>query len=561
MSGWHGFSLRSGKLTPWLAALVCCGVAALAWFGYRAAQAWERSSALLVERRANEIADLLATALGRDMRAVQTSILDGAGWDAMSLGETAEIKDLVAGAFARYPYPEVFFAWSGNPDTTVFFARTDRMPSWLAPNRGGTAFPVDAMREPGLARTLADRVNRDTSRGRHHALFGLTIAGQEYQVVVRALYGGAHRDIVQGGIGFLVNMPWVEAHYFSDITAQVARIARAGEGVQFTILDEHGAAIPGLPAPLTPGNPTRRVLPVLFFDPTLAIIDPPEDLRWRVWSVSVDASEDPTLVIAAVGARRTLVVVAVGALALGVGLLFTVRAARATAHIASLRSDFVSTVTHELKTPVQVIRGIGETLIRGRVQTEERLHEYAVMLVQEGHRLSRLIENLLAYSRVTDVTQFYLFEPQRPTELVDEALKGFRRLIAEGHFELQVDVPTDLPTVRADRTAFVLALDNLIDNAMRYSGESRTLAIRARADSTSLDFSVIDNGRGIPAEELPRVQQRFARGRSSKGAGSGLGLAIVNRIAADHGGVLKLTSTPDIGTTATLSLPLAEAQR
>jgi signal transduction histidine kinase len=178
--------------------------------------------------------------------------------------------------------------------------------------------------------------------------------------------------------------------------------------------------------------------------------------------------------------------------------------------------------------------------------------------VQEGHRLSRLIENLLAYSRVTDVTQLYSFEPLPPADVVNEALRGFHRLMIEQGFQTSVDVPATLPPVRADRTSIVLALDNIIDNAMRYSGQSRELKIRGEMHGTVVQISVTDHGLGIDAEELERVTGRFIRGRSASGPGSGLGLSIVNQIARDHGGALRVESVKGAGTTAVIVLPVAK---
>jgi signal transduction histidine kinase len=197
-------------------------------------------------------------------------------------------------------------------------------------------------------------------------------------------------------------------------------------------------------------------------------------------------------------------------------------------------------------------------LTRGRVSSEGRLQEYAQLLVQEAHRLSRLIDNLLAYSRVTDVTQLYSFEPLRPADIVDEALGGFHRLMTEGGFHTQVDVPDTLPPVRADRTSIVLALDNLIDNAMRYSGASRELEIRGHLHNGSVEIVIHDHGVGLDVDELEHVKRRFIRGRSAPGHGSGLGLAIVNRIATDHGGSFRLESVKGAGTVAALALPAAD---
>jgi two-component system phosphate regulon sensor histidine kinase PhoR len=546
---------RNGALTGALAALVLVAVAALAWFGYRAADEWQRSSALLVERRAAEIADTLVTALTRDMRAVQTAILDGREWDSTSLESPYEVNDLIAGAFARYPYPELFFAWRASIPGTLLFARSDRMPAWLPAAAHRDRYPVEIVVNPGIAQGLLERVARDVRARRKHSVFEIDIAGMRYQAVARVLYRGTTRVSSEGGLGFLVNLEWVRSHYFSAITSQVTRV-RAADGLDAHITDEHARPVPGHQTVFGEGIAARRPFPLFFFEPALVALDPPADLNRRMWSVQVTAGRDPTLAIAAGSARRTLTVVAAGAFAVVLGLFVAVRAARAAADVAMMRSDFVSTVTHQLKTPVSVIRQIGETLIRGRVNTQERLREYAQLLVQEGHRLSRLIENLLAYARVTEAADVYSFEPQNPVDVIEESMKGFNRLLTEEGFRVELDVPAPLPVVRADRTALVLALDNLIDNAMRYSGASRQLTVAIRSRGEAVDFAVTDLGKGIPPDDLARVQRRFVRGRSTNGHGSGLGLAIVHRIATDHGGRLRLESSVGSGTTATLTIPV-----
>jgi two-component system phosphate regulon sensor histidine kinase PhoR len=114
-----------------------------------------------------------------------------------------------------------------------------------------------------------------------------------------------------------------------------------------------------------------------------------------------------------------------------------------------------------------------------------------------------------------------------------------------------------LPPVRADATALELLLNNLIDNAIRYSSEIRELTITARAEGARVALRVTDRGRGIEREELEHVTKRFYRGRRRAASGSGLGLAIVDRIVKDHGGTLEIASTPGQGTTVTVSLPAA----
>ncbi len=112
--------------------------------------------------------------------------------------------------------------------------------------------------------------------------------------------------------------------------------------------------------------------------------------------------------------------------------------------------------------------------------------------------------------------------------------------------------------MRVDRTSMVLALDNLIDNALRYSGEGDPwLSIRATEFAHAVEFAIEDHGAGIPASELPEITKRFVRGRTTKVPGSGLGLAIVTRVISDHGGHMSISSTPGVGTTVRLTLPVS----
>ena len=103
-----------------------------------------------------------------------------------------------------------------------------------------------------------------------------------------------------------------------------------------------------------------------------------------------------------------------------------------------VRADFVATVTHELKTPLSTIRAVGETLVRGRIKTDQDLNRYAHLLMREERRLTRLVNNLLAYSRVTDVTEVYSFETLEPAALIAEATQGFRRQLTDSDVRLDI---------------------------------------------------------------------------------------------------------------------------
>jgi signal transduction histidine kinase len=549
---------RVGTITAWLAVLVFSGVLLLTWVGYRAANAWQTSADQLVERRQQQIASSLTINLARHMRAVQATVIDRRDWRTGELTSPHALAQILAPVFRRYAYPEVFFAGQW-PQAPHFLARESRLPSWAAP--GGEAAGVRWFRNDEIAELLRARIMRDAGSGRHYSIFALNVGNVEYQVVTRFLRGAADAGSTVPVIGFLVNMDWAREHYFvPTLESVIAGVGVPPEsqipdpaGLEFALLDQHGRAVGGRPEIAAGRQPTLRRFSAYFFDPPMANTEAVHDVQQWGWAVQVRAASDPTLAIAPSAARRTMLALAASALVFGIGLVIIVHATRAAAAVASMRSEFVSTVTHELKTPMSVIQSVGETMLRGRVSSPEQQHEYAQLLVQETHRLRRLIDNLLAYARVTEVADVYTFEPLQPEEVVEEVVQGFRKLLRDGGIEVNVAVPGSLPPVKADRASLVFALDNLLDNAIRHAG-AKQIQLDARLRENTVEFVVADRGRGIPEDKLTRVQQPFVRGGASRG--SGLGLAIVRRIAAAHHGWFRLESRVDAGTTATLAIPV-----
>jgi signal transduction histidine kinase len=477
-------------------------------------------------------------------------MLSSPDWEAVPLKNPEEIAERLGRTFSRYSYPEVFFLWHVK-SPMLFFARRDRMSPWLSSTENTANVSVLVTQGPAAEAELTERLLTDLKNGSEYSIFESRVHDVRYQVVARKLRRSP-REISDGVFGFMVNLDWAKTNYLATTAEQ---IVKDSEGTEYTIVDDEGKTIAGHPLIPAERHPRVSQLPVFFFNQALVAEQPPADLARWAWSFQVSSSRDPTLTIAASGAQRTMIVVAAAVLALGIGLWFTVHGTRAAAELTTMRSDFVSAATHGLKTPLAVIQGIGQTMVRGRVTTPEQQNEYAQLLIQETYRLRRLIDNLLAYARITKAADAYEFAPLKPVDLINETMRGFQNLAKEGGFTFHIEVSESLPEVNGDRTAIVLALGNLIDNAMRYSGESRLINIAVRAAGRQVEFAITDQGKGIPDEDLRRVQQWFARGRSANGDGSGLGLAIASRIAQDHGGRFHLDSTPEVGTIATLAIP------
>jgi len=542
-----------GWLTALLAVAVCLGIVTLLGFGYRATREWQRSSEALIARDTEQSADLLITAVTRDMRGAHSRVLANRDWGELSLESLTDTSAQVATAFARYPYPESFFSWQQDNDQgVVLFNRANRFPAWMPRPTEPYRYPVALVTNPPGAEALRERVESYGTARFRYAAFDMTLGGEPYQIVARLVYADPLQERLHSVIGFTVNLAWVRRSYFSDILTQVAPIATRGNTLDIAVLDDSGKRVWGREN----DHPAMvREFPLLFVDPSVSMVGLGSTPEIRTWKIRTSPSADSALIDAAQGADETLLAAGAAALTLALGLMLAVRAVRAGVALTAMRSDFVSSVTHELKTPLAAIRAMADTLAR-RPIAAETIRDYAELLMQEAKRLQRLVDNLLAYARVTDVTEVYSFEPIAPSELMDDVFQNFRHPLSEREFNIDVDMPVDLPLVRADRTAMMLALDNLIDNAIRYSAEHRSLRISARRNGASVLIEIQDRGVGIAPEELSNVRRKFVRGRLARADGSGLGLAIVSRIVADHKGTFVLESEFRSGTTAKVSLPI-----
>ena len=412
--------------------------------------------------------------------------------------------------------------------------------------------------DAALSSRLLGRILQDAEEGRRYSAFELDVMNVRYQIVAEIAYSDEFREQVTRIIGFTVGLPWVRDHYFPELTRQVAEIGGEDAGeLSLTVFDDAGRAVVGALS-ATEGPLTKRhQFPFAFFDPAVMAPGMPADSPSRPWTVEVSAATDPTLMQATRGSDRTLLIAATAAVVLMIGVVLTVRAERAGAHLAELRAEFVSSVTHELKTPIASIRAAAETLKGGRVAIPPAIRDYSSLVVAEAKRLSRLVENLLVHSRMADLTNFYTFEPINLVGLFDDIGEEFRAQLVELGFQADVAIPADLPRVIGDELSLRLLFDNLIDNAIKYSGPSRWIGIRARLESGGVLVEVCDRGIGIAPDELSLVVKKFVRGRHAPHGGSGLGLAIVSRIVRDHGGSLTLRSDPGSGTTASVRLRVA----
>lgn len=244
------------------------------------------------------------------------------------------------------------------------------------------------------------------------------------------------------------------------------------------------------------------------------------------------------------------------------GIVLTLRTASRAMRLSQMKSDFVSNVSHELRTPLASIRVFGEFLKMGRVRDNEKIREYGEYIETESRRLTQLINNILDFSKIESGQKTYHFEPADIEAVVTETLKTFTVRLEQSGFAITFDTPqSHLPLAVMDSDSIAQAFINLLDNAVKYSGESRTINVQLGAQDGYVTISVTDYGIGIAADERTKVFEKFYRvstGLVHDVKGSGLGLSIVQHIIEAHQGKVTVESEPGKGSTFTIHLPVDE---
>jgi two-component system phosphate regulon sensor histidine kinase PhoR len=325
---------------------------------------------------------------------------------------------------------------------------------------------------------------------------------------------------------------------------------RSSAASRVNVVDEEGRIIYG--PPLRSGEFTVGVR----FPTTL--------YNWRV-QVSPLASEE---LASRVQNRRLLEItmVSLSCIVIVVGAIAIVLVAEKERKISALKSEFVANVSHELKTPLALVRMFAEMLQSGRVASEAKKQEYLDIIVRESERLSALIENVLDFARLERGRGSYEFIEGDVGDAVTRAANVYRYRAEREGVKLVLDVEPALPRARIDERAIQLAVINLVDNALKYAPGGETITVRACGHEGGVKVAVGDQGPGVPPEDRQRIFERFVRlpgSREEKAGekgrspvrGSGIGLALVKHIAESHGGRAWVESELGRGSTFTFTIP------
>jgi signal transduction histidine kinase len=330
-------------------------------------------------------------------------------------------------------------------------------------------------------------------------------------------------------VGLDVNLAWVEVRLLPQASADaglnrghVVRVAQRGSG-------QTGA--------LQAGIPFQTLFPFWELSLTAAPAGP--------------GSPSPVRDVALFAGSTALVLCV-----LGLGVVLLLRDVSRETQLNRLRSDFVSGISHELKTPLTLIRLYTETLLNEEQFRPEERRGFHQIILREGERLTHLIERALDFGRVERREKQYHLEEGNLAPFIAQTIQVYGDYLKRRGFSVEANLASALPAVAFDPDAVAQAVVNLLDNAAKYSGDSKFVGVRLLSEDSAVVFEVEDRGIGIPAEEHEKIFQQFYRSgtRSGKG-GYGLGLYLVKHIMDAHGGRVEVQSEAGRGSRFRLVFP------
>ena len=415
--------------------------------------------------------------------------------------------------------------WELDADQAEYFLAQlrERLPQLPDPNR-----ETGYLRRLELARALQERFRAPPSL-RDGEIYSLafTHKARSHQVHYTPVAPEAM-------VGLDVNLAWVEARLLPQASADAG--LNRGHIVRVA---QRGSAGAGA---LQAGIPFQTLFP--FWELSLTA------------APSLPASSPQGRDVAVFAGSTVLVLCA-----LALGVLLLLRDVARETQLNRLRSDFVSGVSHELKTPLTLIRLYTETLLEEeQFRPEERKGFYQIIL-RESERLTHLIERALDFGRVDRREKQYHLEKGNLAPFIAQTIQVYGEYLKRRGFSVETNLAPALPAVAFDPDAVAQAVVNLLDNAAKYSGDSKFVGVRLLAEDSAVVFEVEDRGIGIPPDEHEKIFQQFYRSRTRSGKGGyGLGLYLVKHIMDAHGGRVEVQSEAGRGSRFRLVFPLPSRQ-
>jgi signal transduction histidine kinase len=355
-------------------------------------------------------------------------------------------------------------------------------------------------------------------------------------------------------LGVIQNRPYYAGQYWDinylkkEIITKLFRDLGQDSGLRFQLVDDRGQNI------LTGEN-------IIQTDVILDLSYRPTPLPWKLYVSHSDMVNVETAAQREILIYGILLIVIVGSMIFGAFLI--VRDIYRESETTRIKTEFVHNISHELKTPLTLIRLYGETLKLKKKLSEEEKEESYEIITKESERLSHLIDNVLDFSRIEMGRKEFIFKKGNLANVIRNTLESFRYHLDKKGFLVKTEISSNIPDNEFDEEAISSVLINLLGNSMKFSQTIKEIAVKLSCNEENIILEVSDKGIGMTQKELSKIFDRFYRAENktvSKTRGSGLGLTLVKHIIDAHRGKIAVKSEPGKGSVFTVFFPIDSAK-
>ena len=244
---------------------------------------------------------------------------------------------------------------------------------------------------------------------------------------------------------------------------------------------------------------------------------------------------------------------------LSFGIVLIVRAVSHEMEILKIKTDFVSSVSHEFKTPLASIKALTERLLDGKVKNSQRMQQYFSVISQDTNKLTRLVGNILSFSKIEEGKKEYDFEETDITQWLNNTVEDCKKERIQAGIKIRTEIADNIPHLKIDKNELSQVINNLLDNAIKFSTNKSEINVIVIRKENDLIIQVIDYGIGIPQDELNKIFEKFYQGGNANRysvKGTGLGLTLVKHTVEAHGGKISVESKVGQGSTFSIFLPI-----
>ena len=543
----------------------------------------EQASRQVLTQTGVRVADELARAIRRDLTIMHDPVLDAVPRVALRRGDLEAIRSFLDTNLSPAALGTFFVGMEsaptdprgGAPSFTVLFdkpAQSDdavstplAVPTALSAARL-TQAPVSPAQwgfrpDPVLGEAVGGRVEQVELTGIPEACGFISVNGVDHLVVLRLMYVDSTRTRVERFTGYAVPLETLTARYLPRLARQIRGSEAAfstDQPLEVSIFDARGAEAYRTGPSLLSTYVHQAMFPLLLLGDEHLTANPDDHQPVPVWTVRTGYPGTDPAALARSSTNQQRQVLFLVTVVAAVGVVLSGRAVARELGVAELKTEFVSSVSHDLKTPLASIQVLADIIDKG-VLPPEKVRAYGTVIGSEARKLGKLIDGMLEFERINSGGRSYLVETIDLRDPVREAIREVATQLKETGFRTELRLPATPVPFAGNVQALSHALGNVIGNAIKYSEDHRFLRVELTTQRGNAVIKVHDRGIGIPASQRSKIFDRFYRVRrnpETDPAGTGLGLPIAEHVVRSHGGAISVESSSEEGSVFRIELPL-----